>query len=184
MTQTQHQDVVDVLMNQHLEIKALFNRVASAQGDQKRTLFFDLVRLLAVHESAEEQIVHPEARRALGDRGDQVVDARLREESEAKQVLSELYDLGVDHPEFDERLGAFAADVSEHAASEETEEFEQLRRTVEPDKLRRMASVFEAAETVAPTRPHPAAGESATVNLLAGPPIAVFDKIRDALRRT
>ncbi|WP_433618189.1 hemerythrin domain-containing protein [Dactylosporangium sp. CA-139114] len=184
MTQTQHQDVVDVLKNQHAEIKVLFNRLAGAQGDQRRALFFDLVRLLAVHESAEEQIVHPEARRALGDRGDQVVDARLHEESEAKQVLSELYDLGVDHPEFDERLSAFAADVIEHATREEAEEFEQLRRTVEPEKLRRMASVFEAAEKLAPTRPHPATGESATANLLAGPPIAVFDKIRDALRRT
>jgi hypothetical protein len=35
---------------------------------------------------------------------------------------------------------------------------------------------------VAPTRPHPTAGESATANLIAGPPAALFDRMRDAVR--
>jgi hemerythrin superfamily protein len=60
-----------------------------------------LVRLLAVHESAEEQILHPAARH---DAGDSVVDARLHEEDEAKHILSDLYDLGTDNPEFDTKL--------------------------------------------------------------------------------
>ncbi|MEV7805489.1 hypothetical protein AB0O28_21325 [Microbispora sp. NPDC088329] len=47
---------------------------------------------------------------------------------------------------------------------------------------RRMAGAVRAAEAISPTRPHPGAGESATANMLAGPPVAVFDKIRDAVR--
>ncbi|MGI5240849.1 hemerythrin domain-containing protein [Dactylosporangium sp. CA-139066] len=182
MTQLQHKDVVDVLLEQHREIKGLFERIATAQDKQKQELFYDLVRLLAVHESAEEQIVHPEARRAIGEGGERVVEARLHEEAAAKRVLSDLYELGVEHPEFDARMAEFAQDVVEHATHEEQEEFPRLRERVDPDKLRRMVSVFEAAEKVAPTRPHPAAGESATANLLLGPPVAVFDRIRDALR--
>jgi hypothetical protein len=63
-------------------------------------LFEDLVRLLAVHETAEEEAVHPTARRKL-DHGEEAVENRLYEEDEAKRALAELYDLGVEHPEFD-----------------------------------------------------------------------------------
>lgn len=181
MTQVHQQDIVDVLLVQHNEIKALFNSVAAARGAQKEELFHDLVRLLAVHESAEEQIVHPAARNALQD-GDAVVEQRLHEEADAKQALSDLYDLGVDHPEFDARLAVLAESVVAHATHEENEEFIHLRQHLQPEKLQRMAGAFQAAEKVAPTRPHPAAGESAVGNMLAGPPIAVFDKVRDAVR--
>jgi hemerythrin superfamily protein len=182
VTQVHQRDIVEILKAQHNEIKELFSQVANARGEQKQQLFYDLVRLLAIHESAEEQIVHPAARKALGDAGDRVVDARLHEEAEAKEVLSALYDLGVDHPEFDAHLAAFEQEVIAHATHEEQDEFGRLRDTVEPEKLVKMASVFAAAEKVAPTRPHPKAGESAVVNMLSGPPVGVFDRIRDAMR--
>jgi hemerythrin superfamily protein len=181
VTTTQEQDVVDLLLEQHDQIRSLFSQVQSAQGTTKRELFEDLVRLLAIHESAEEEIVHPFARRKL-EGGDQVVDARLHEEDEAKHVLAELYDLGVDHPEFDMKFAALAMSVTEHATHEENEEFLHLRQMVEPDKLRRMAGALRAAEATAPTRPHPNAPESATGNILAGPPLAIFDRMRDTMR--
>jgi hemerythrin superfamily protein len=181
MTTAQEQDVVDLLLEQHDQIKSLFSQLTTARGTAKQELFEDLVRLLAVHESAEEEVVHPTARRKL-ERGDEVVDQRLEEEDEAKHALAELYDLGVDHPEFDSRLAALAEAVTQHAMREESEEFLYLRQIVEPEQLRRMAGALKAAEATAPTRPHPAAGESAMANLVAGPPLAVFDRIRDAVR--
>lgn len=181
MTTAQEQDVVTLLLEQHNQIRSLFTQVQSAQGEQKRELFEDLVRLLAVHETAEEEVVHPAARMQL-ERGDEVVDSRLQEEDEAKHVLAGLHDLGVDHPEFDAKLAALAESVDQHATREENEEFAQLRETLPADRLRHMAGALQAAEATAPTRPHPAGPESATGNLLAGPPMAVFDRIRDAMR--
>ncbi len=178
-TTEQQQDVVELLLHQHQQIKALFAQVNGAGGDARRDAFQQLVRLLAVHESAEEQIVHPEAR---GEAGDAVVEARLREESEAKHTLSRLYDLGVESPEFAAEFAAFEQSVLAHATMEEQTEFPALRRTTDPGKLRRMAGAVRAAEAVSPTRPHPAAGESATANMLLGPPVAIFDKMRDAVR--
>jgi hemerythrin superfamily protein len=145
VTQVHQRDVVDVLLAQHSAIQALFNQVATAQGDRKRERFHDLVRLLTIHESAEEQVVHPAARRALGEDGHRVVDARREEEAAARRALSELSDLGVEHPGFDERLAMLAGDVAEHAAHEEAEEFTRLRATVEPEALQRMTSLVEAA---------------------------------------
>lgn len=180
MTQTQkQQDVVDLLLMQHGQIKTMFGDIPSAQGDRKREMFEDLVRLLAVHESAEELVVHPAARAKAGDA---VVEARLGEEDEAKRALAELYDMGVDHPDFDSRLGTLANAVLSHASKEEVEEFSQLRADMPGERLVRMAGAVRAAEATAPTRPHPKSGESATANLMTGPPLAIFDRVRDAVR--
>ncbi len=181
MAGVKHQDVVDLLQTQHNEIKSLFSRLETAKGTEKRELFEDLVRLLAVHESAEEGVVHPAARRAISG-GDQVVDSRLHEEDEAKHVLAELYNLGVEHPDFDAKLAKFRDAVIEHATREENDEFRYLREKLPSERLERMAGAVRAAESLAPTRPHPKTGESAAANMLTGPPVAVFDRLRDAVR--
>lgn len=176
----EQQDVVDLLVEQHNQIKALFSRLGRARGTEKRELFESLVRLLAVHESAEEIVVHPAAKRKT-DRAE-VVENRKQEEDHAKRELAKLYDLGVDHPDFDTRLASFADAVMEHATREELEEFPVLRDNSSPEQLRRMAGALQVAEATAPTRPHPHSGESATANLIAGPPMAIFDRVRDAVR--
>jgi len=181
VTTMQQQDVVDLLREQHEQIKSLFGRVAAATGTEKRELFEQLVRLLAVHETAEEEVVHPAARRSMPG-AEQMVDARLREEDEAKHALAALYDLGVDHPEFDGKLGMLAEAVIAHAEREEAEEFPRLREEIPADRLRRMTGAVKAAEATAPTRPHPMSGESALGNLIAGPPLAIFDRMRDRVR--
>jgi hemerythrin superfamily protein len=177
----QEQDVVDVLLAQHGQIKELFGQISEATGDRKRELFNELVRLLAVHETVEEELVHPLARRKV-DGGQTVVEARLEEEEQAKHALAELYDLGPDHADFDARLGRLRDAVTEHADHEEREEFSSLRKNVEPDRLRRMAGAMRIAEKLAPTRPHPNSPESAIGNMMVGPPMALFDRVRDALR--
>lgn len=180
-TRTGDKDVVELLLDQHTRIKALFRDVARADGDRKRELFDELVRLLAVHESAEEIVVHPVARQEIGD-GEQVVQRRLHEEGQAKNALTKLHDLGVDDPAFDAGLAELAEDVLDHANREEREEFTQLRAALPKKRLRTMAGAVLAAEAVAPTRPHPNVGESAAANTLFGPPLAVFDRARDAVR--
>ena len=173
--------VIDLLVNQHKQIQALFAEIQTSSGEQKTERFHDLVRLLAIHESAEEQVVHPAARRSIPD-GEPVVDERLEEEKQAKQALAELYELGAEHPDFDVRLRSFAELILRHANAEEAQEFEQLRASVSESELIRMASAVRTAESLAPTRPHPSAGESPAANLLTGPPLAIFDRVRDALR--
>lgn len=181
MTTAEDQDVVELLLDQHDQIRSLFSQVTTAQGTTKRELFEELVRLLAVHESAEEEVVHPIARRKM-ESGDQVIDSRLHEENEAKHALAELYDMGVDHPQFDSKFAELANAVNQHAMHEETEEFPYLRQNLPAEQLRRMAGAVRAAEMMAPTRPHPRAGESMAANLIAGPPLAMFDRMRDAVR--
>ncbi|GIF11356.1 hemerythrin domain-containing protein [Actinoplanes teichomyceticus] len=180
MTTTQQdQDVIDLLLTQHRQIRDLFAEVRNATGEPRQRAFHRLVRLLAVHESAEELVVHPASRH---DATNTVVDACLREENDAKRELTNLYALGTDAPGFDERFARFERAVLAHAAHEEQQEFPMLRRRTDPAKLRRMAGAVRAAEAVSPTRPHAGVGESATTMMLAGPPMALFDRMRDAIR--
>jgi hemerythrin superfamily protein len=118
-------DVVDLLLAQHQEIRRLFAETEGTGGQARAESFDRLRRLLAVHETAEEQVLHPEARRTLDD-GDQVVDARLDEENQAKRMLEDLERVGPDAPNFLILLEQLKQAVLEHAEHEERDEFPQF----------------------------------------------------------
>ncbi|MEU4836080.1 hemerythrin domain-containing protein [Streptosporangium sp. NPDC023615] len=174
-------DVVELLLAQHSLIRDLFDEVERASAEDRPEAFQRLVRLLAVHETAEEEIVHPYARRKI-DGGDAVVDDRLAEENEAKQLLMTMDKAGVDDPEFTANLALLRGAVTAHARSEERYEFTQLRARTSPAERRAMAVGVKAAEAIAPTHPH-AGVESATKNLLVGTPVAMMDRARDVIRQ-
>ncbi|MBB2914664.1 hemerythrin superfamily protein [Streptosporangium becharense] len=174
-------DVVDLLLRQHALIRDLFDEVEEAPAADRGEAFQRLVRMLAVHETAEEEIVHPYARRKL-DGGDSVVDDRLAEENEAKQLLMQMDKAGPGAPQFMTNLAMLRAAVLAHARSEERYEFTQLRAQTSEAERRAMAAGVKAAEAMAPTHPHPGT-ESATKNLLLGTPIAIMDRARDVIRQ-
>jgi hemerythrin superfamily protein len=174
-------DVVALLMRQHGDIRNLFDEVERTTGDERRAAFRRLVHLMAVHETAEEEVVHPFTRRSVPD-GEKVAEERLREEREAKELLSRLDGMDVDDPEFLPELQALRLDVMAHARAEERYEFNHIRRQADGTRLATMASALRAAEAMAPTRPHPGT-ESAAKNLALGPIAAVVDRTRDAVRR-
>lgn len=68
-----------------------------------------------------------------------------------------------------------------HAKREERYEFPYLTWELDERSRQRLAEAVRAAERLAPTRPHPGT-ESALVSMLAGPPLAVLDRARDAVR--
>jgi hemerythrin superfamily protein len=178
--QTSQDDVVSLLVAQHERIRSLFEEVDKVEGrDVKQARFEELRRLLAVHETAEELIVHPEARHADG--GSDVVNARLQEERAAKEVLAELDGMKVTDPGFADRFAMLKQSVLDHAASEEREEFPLLRQNTSEKTLTLMASAVRAAEAMAPTHPHPGV-ESMTANLMVGPIASLVDRTRDAVR--
>ncbi|MEU4894191.1 hemerythrin domain-containing protein [Streptomyces sp. NPDC044780] len=174
-------DVVALLMRQHGDIRNLFDEVERATGDQRQDAFRRLVRLLAVHETAEEEVVHPVARRSF-DGGEGVVEDRLREERQAKEKLSRLDEMDTGSPEFLPLLRELRTEVMEHARAEERYEFIQLRRRTDPGQLATMAKAVRAAEAMAPTRPHPGA-ETAAKNIALGPMAATIDRARDTVRK-
>lgn len=174
-------DVVDLLISQHMAIRDLFVEVEAATGAAKAEAFHRLVKLLAVHETAEEQVVRPMTRLYVHG-GNEIADNRLTEEHDAKETLVALEEMGPHAPEFTRLLGQLRHAVLEHAAKEEAYEFRYLRRDVPAVQLRALTPVVKAVAAVAPTRPHPGM-ESATLNTLLGPALSIFDRTRDLVRK-
>jgi hemerythrin superfamily protein len=174
-------DVVALLVRQHGDIRNLFDEVEQSQGEARRDAFRRLVRLLAVHETAEEEVVHPFVRRAVAG-GEQVVRERLAEERSAKEALAALDGMDTDDPEFMPRLMHLRTEVQEHARAEERYEFSHIRRSTDVTDIAAMAKAVKAAEAMAPTRPHPGV-ESATANVALGPVAALMDRTKDAVRK-
>src|SRR5207237_6316159 len=163
----------------HRQIEQMLSKVELATGTARQEAFGELVRKLAVHETAEEEVVHPLAREVGAE---DVVDAVLHEEDEAKKTLARLDGVDVTSADFDARFAQIKADVTAHAQHEEQEEHARILQNAPREKLERLASVFELAGKTAPTRPHAASPESPMGNLMVGPILAVADRVRDALR--
>ncbi len=175
-------DVVKFLKEQHNLIQDLFEEVLSASGkDAREKAFTQLRQLLAVHETAEEMVVHPRARHEINN-GDAVVDALLSEEHEAKEQLAKLEKMDVGSKSFITELTKFRDAVIDHAEHEENEEFKKLQRQLDSDDLGRMAKAVQAAEAIAPTRPH-AGVESAKLNFAVGPFASMLDRARDLIKQ-
>lgn len=186
MSEPSQTDVVGVLLDQHAEIRRLFADVEQRRGEPRREAFEQLVRLLAVHETAEQEVLHPQVRLLVAG-GREIADARLEEERHAKELLAQLDELGPEVDDFDQRLDAVRKAVLDHAAHEERDEFPRLRDALSPAQLEAMGMAVRVAEATAPTHPHPGVN-SLAANLAAGPMLAFADRtrdlVRDALRRT
>lgn len=173
-------DGIALLVEQHEEVKRAFTKLATAKAAERRETFETIVRTLAVHETAEEEIVYPLVRKHLPD-GDALADARIAEEDAAKKTLAELEKMGVDDPAFESKFAAFRTDVLRHAENEEHLVFTPLRGQLDADRLETVAKSLITAEAVAPTHPHPHGPSSATGHLVVGPFAAIVDRVRDAL---
>ncbi|HVV36181.1 MAG TPA: hemerythrin domain-containing protein [Acidimicrobiales bacterium] len=167
-----------LLRQRHREIEDMFQRTLAAAGDERRELFECLRATLAVHETTEEMFVHPLARR-LGDRAERIVEARLAEERDATKTLKELEDLGPEGDQFATRLTRFQRAVHEHAEAEEHELFPIVDAECSHEDLSHLADAILAGEQLAPTHPHPHAGQNPIALMLVGPFAAMVDKTRD-----
>jgi hemerythrin superfamily protein len=175
-------EVVDFLKAQHNLIEDMFDQVLLATDPHAREKpFIALRQLLAVHETAEEMIVHPRVRREA-DAGDAVIDARLTEEHEAKELLSQIEKLDITSQQFIDEVTKLRDAVLDHAMREEVDEFPVLTKELDADDLKRMGLAVRAAEAIAPTRPHPGV-ESAKLNFAVGPFASMLDRARDLIEK-
>lgn len=173
-------DVIDLLKHQHTQIRRAFRR-AALPGPIRRRAFHDLVRLLAVHEAAEEAHVHPKVRRALPG-GRALAAARRREEKEAKKLLTRLYRIGPDGRGYLGALRELRKAVLAHAGREEREEFAVLRKAAGARRRRLLGLEVRVTQAIAPTRPHRLVNNE-LANKLAAPVFGPIDRGLDLVGR-
>src|SRR5258705_3141581 len=115
-------DVVDVLLDQHRQIDAMFAWVRSTEGLARRGAFAALVEFVQRHERAEQEIVHA-LLAELDGASPRVVADRRDEEGEADRSIASLIRRGVDNHRFATDFDELRDQVRVHAAHEEAVEF-------------------------------------------------------------
>lgn len=174
-------DIIDLITDDHDEVRSLMARIESADPDQRGELFQTLVAELARHEAAEEAIVHPTLRDETPG-GEAIAEGVLEEENQAENLLAEMEKVDPTSREFMDSFKSLQSDVLAHAEHEEREEHPKLRDGLEQPRLREMAEGWEQLKKTAPTRPHPNTPQTPEVRAAVGPVAGVFDRARDAAR--
>ncbi|WP_214415346.1 hemerythrin domain-containing protein [Sphaerisporangium fuscum] len=144
MEQLREDDVVALLLRQHGLVREMFDEVDKSKGARRAEAFQRLARMLAVHEAAEEEVVHPYVEENIKG-AKKVVQARLREEKEAKKLLTQMMERGADDKSFDSDIEKLKTDVLEHAMNEEHEEFPIILENTGEDQRRAMGTAIKAA---------------------------------------
>jgi hypothetical protein len=135
-------DVVDVLRNEHEQIRRLCADVGGAGRDRKKHSLAALQHAVHLHQLGEFTVAHPAARNS-GPNGDAIALASQAEGERLERSLAELGRVGVEHPDFDARFAVLSGGLRDHAADQEREEFPLLRRNVPTQRLHMMASAMQ-----------------------------------------
>ena len=174
-------DISTLLHQDHAKIKALLQGFEALPASERQRTFDDIVGELVRHEVAEEEVLYPTLR-AEGANGDAIADARIAEQSQAEQLLSDMEHDPMHEAAFMTKFQQLRTAVLAHAEAEESTAIPALVADTGPDRLRQLGERYEAAKKLAPTHPHPAAPDTPPGNMMLGPVAALFDRTRDALQ--
>lgn len=177
-----NRDGIQVLIDDHREVEALFQEYekASDPGEQTR-IVHRVIHELAVHGEIEELLFYPRVRTAVAD-GSALADEAIDEHLEIKKTLNELDKMTAGDDGFAGRMRELMAEVRHHVAEEEGEMFPKIREAMPADQLARLGTSLQGAKAIVPTRPHPSAPTGPVGKLMTSPPVALIDRVRDAVR--
>ena len=141
-------DAIAVIASQHEHVKKLLEAVRQETGQRRAIAFHNLRLTLALHETAEEQAIHPQALRQLGS-NDRAATNRIAEEQTAGQTIAALELADVDSDQFNYTFGHLATSVTDHAAAEETDEWPALHFITDPAVINAMTEQMRAVTQLA-----------------------------------
>lgn len=177
-----HTDAIELILADHRTVEELFTRYEQASDVEERTdIVHDVIHELAVHGEVEELVFYPRLRAAV-DGGDDLAEEAIHEHVEIKQTLNALDGMTAGEDEFDTRMRALMGEVRHHVQEEEQDILPKVRDAVSEDDLRDMGEAMQRAKSLVPTRPHPKAPTGALGKLATGAPVALVDRVRDAIR--
>ena len=181
MTAEMDLDIIELLRDEHEDLRELLSEVLSAEPLARTEPFRYLVSRLAAHEAAEEALVHSVSRNEVPG-GQEPADLALEQEASAERMLAAMEDLEPSSEEFVAALKELEQAVLEHAEHEEQHEFPLIEEHLTITRRRELAEAFQVLRATGPTRPHPLVSQNPAVRALTGPVVGIFDHARDAVR--
>ncbi len=110
-------DAAAVLRRQHDQTRKLFQELAEATGDARRSTFLRLADALAAHGTVEERLLYPELARQE-ETGDLARDA-VEEHLVVKRLLADMLEEQLSDDVFDAKCRVVEDEVTRHVEEEE-----------------------------------------------------------------
>lgn len=134
---TPPQSLLSVLRRQHAHIEAMTSRVLDVEGPARREAVVDLLRYLALHESAEQTFMRPPWLTSSG--GTAAARARVAQEREIEAVIVNLETVHPESVDFLIYFGLLEEALRSHTRVEEEVEVPILGGCLPPHEVERIA---------------------------------------------
>ncbi|WP_408888472.1 hemerythrin domain-containing protein [Myxococcus faecalis] len=126
-------DVIDLLIQQHREVDALFLAFRNASDDTSRKeLCIQLAEALMLHSTIEERWVYPKATRVVGD---EKIQHAEEEHQEMTKLLGDIVRMRDDMNAVKLKVDALETVVKRHVADEEKNILPQVAKNVTEKEL-------------------------------------------------
>lgn len=121
-------DVIDLLIQQHREVDALFEAFRNAQDDaSKKELCIQLAEALTLHDTIEQRWIYPVARRVIGE---EKIQHSVEEHGEMNRLIADMIRARNDINRMSSKVGELERLVKSHIADEEQNVLPQFGQKV------------------------------------------------------
>ena len=178
-----NETIIERQRDDHSHMDQQIEEYRQSSLERRTALFRDLVTLVTTHAFAEESVLFPAARSALGDRGDALTTAIEGEHQEVNDLLSEMDGLRPGDPAFDASAERLFSILRHDARQEEDVLLASMAEVLDTSQLAAIGADWAAVKHVAPNRAHPAVPRRPPGNLLAALPLTLLDQGRSLRAR-
>ena len=129
-TETQPQDALDLLIEDHENVKSMFEQyeeLGERAHVSKHKLALQICDALTRHTMIEEEIFYPAVRQAIKD--DDIMDEALVEHASAKDLIAQIQAMQPGDELFDAKVKVLSEMIDHHVGEEEGEMFPKVRKT-------------------------------------------------------
>jgi hemerythrin superfamily protein len=125
-TQEKGQDAIQLLRQDHDEVRKMFEEFESADEDRKFELAAEICQALTVHATIEEEIFYPQVREAI-DAEDLMAEAEIEHDT-VKQLIERVQAGEVDEIQLTAMIKVMQEYVNHHVNEEQRKIFPRVRR--------------------------------------------------------
>jgi hemerythrin superfamily protein len=126
-------DVIDLLLQQHREVDALFMAFRNAPDDAtKKELCIQLAEALSLHDTIEQRWIYPVARRVIGE--DKIQES-IEAHGEVRQLIGDILRSRNDIGALSAKVMELERAVKEHVADEEQNMLPQFGQKVTEQEI-------------------------------------------------
>ena len=133
-------DAIELLKNQHEEVRGMFRKIEKAEGDEKQELFEQIADALAVHATIEEKHFYPATKNA---RTEELLQEAVEEHLAAKRIIADLMEMSPEDPQFEAKVTVLKEQIEHHVEEEENDLFPKVRKMLKKDELEDLGVVME-----------------------------------------